>query len=221
MSLEDAEDIRRPYPWRVGRYPMLYTNARPPRTSPPIAKDIRCCRACRSGTRATSRRSARSFRRATGRPTRSGNSRRRPIARQAPAPTAFPARRRHRRQRRLDERGGVAQGLAVRRPARRARRDDRQRSSARRAAAGARTATSRCPTRRSRRRVPPSRWPPPSRCAASTIRTNTKRAWFQALAGYLASIRNSMVAWAGIGDGPPAGIDPIVTATVPEGDGQN
>jgi GH25 family lysozyme M1 (1,4-beta-N-acetylmuramidase) len=40
--------------------------------------------------------------------------------------------------------------------------------------------------------------------------------WFQTIASYLASIRNGMVAWAGIGDAPPAGIDPIVTATVPE-----
>jgi hypothetical protein len=41
--------------------------------------------------------------------------------------------------------------------------------------------------------------------------------WFQAIASYLASIRNGMVAWAGIGDAPPPGIDPITTATVPEG----
>ncbi len=48
-----------------------------------------------------------------------------------------------------------------------------------------------------------------------------ERGWFQAIAGYIASLGNSMVAWAGIGDSAPAGIDPITTATIPDVEGSN
>ena len=94
MSLEDAEEFARHIHRRTGRFPLLYTNGTTAAaTSPPTATATGCCRACRSGMRATSPRSASISRRATGRPTRSGNSRRRPIATPPPAPTACRARR--------------------------------------------------------------------------------------------------------------------------------
>lgn len=91
MSLDDAEEFARQVHRRIGRFPVLYTNGKTAQYIADNRYKYRLLRGCRFGTRAISLTSTCIFRWATGRATRSGSSRRRPIAAASVAPTGLPA----------------------------------------------------------------------------------------------------------------------------------
>ena len=87
MSLSDAEIFADQIKIRTGRYPVLYTNGSTAKYISQTRRNIRCCRACRSGTPATARTSPASSRKRPGRATRCGSSPPCTIATAIPAPT--------------------------------------------------------------------------------------------------------------------------------------